>query len=118
MSVPPWLQEQLVRFEQLQQNLQAIIIQRQQVEAELMEVEKALEELRKAPEGVTVYKLAGTIMLKANRDDLIKELEEKKELANTRIMVLKKQEEKLKSNLQEIQNKINEALRREKKEAG
>ncbi len=118
MSIPPWLQEQLVRFEQLQQNLQAIIAQRQQVEAELMEVEKALEELKKAPQDVAVYKLAGTIMLKANRDDLIKELEEKKELANTRIMVLKKQEERLKSNLQEIQNKINEALKKERKEAG
>lgn len=118
MSIPPWLQEQLVRFEQLQQNLQAIVAQRQRVEAELMEVEKALEELKKAPQNAAVYKLAGTIMLKANRDELIKELEEKKELANTRIMVLKKQEERLKSNLQEIQNKINEALKKEKKKAG
>ncbi len=118
MSVPPWLQEQLARYEQIQQNLQAILSQRQQVEAELMEVEKALEELRKAPEDTVVYKFAGTIMLKADRNRLVKELEEKKELANTRIMVLKKQEERLRANLQEIQNKINEALKKEKKEAG
>lgn len=118
MSIPPWLQEQLARFEQVQQSLQAIIAQRQQVEAELIEVERALEELRKAPQDAAVYKLAGTIMLRANREELIKELEEKRELANIRITVLKKQEEKLRSNLQEIQNKIDEALRKEKREAG
>ncbi len=110
-EVPPWLQEQLARYDQLQQSLQAILTQKQQVEAELAEIEKALEELRKAPSDTTVYKFAGTIMLKADRESLLKELEEKRELANTRIMVLKKQEDRIRSNLQELQNKINEAIK-------
>lgn len=110
-EIPPWLQEQLVRYDQLQQNLQAILVQKQQVEAELAEIEKALEELKKSPPDATVYKFAGAIMLKADREEILKELEEKRELVNTRVMVLKKQEERIRSNLQELQNKINEAVK-------
>jgi prefoldin beta subunit len=42
---------------------------------------------------------------------VIKELEEKKELSNTRVMVLGKQETRVKENLKEVENKINEMVR-------
>ena len=44
-EIPPWLREQLARLEQLQQNLQAVQMQKQQVEAELSETDRALDEL-------------------------------------------------------------------------
>ena len=43
-ELPPWLREQLARLQQLQQNLQAIMMQKQQVELEVSETERALEE--------------------------------------------------------------------------
>lgn len=109
-ELPPWLREQLARFNQLQQNLQAILMQKQQLEIETAEIDKALEELKKVSEGA-VYKAAGPILLKADRNEVIKELEEKKELANTRSTVLTKQENRLKESLKEVQSKLDEMLK-------
>ncbi len=44
-QIPPWLQEQLVKMQQAQQNLQSIMAQKQQLELEQLESDKALEEL-------------------------------------------------------------------------
>ncbi len=109
-EVSPWLQEQLSKYEQLQATLQSILLQKQQVEVELAEIKGALEELEKAPADAEVYKQAGMILVRADREKLKAELMEKKELAETRQSVLAKQEERLRENLQEIQNKIREAL--------
>ena len=109
-ELPPWLKEQLARLQQLQQNLQAIMMQKQQVEIEKVETERALDELKKTTSDDTVYKLAGPLLVKSNRDGLIKDLEEKKELTNTRIVVLGKQESRVKENLKEVENKINQMM--------
>jgi prefoldin beta subunit len=109
-ELPPWLKEQLARLQQLQQNLQAIMMQKQQVELEISETERALEELKKTTPDDVVYKLAGPLMVKSDRDNLIKELEEKKELSNTRTVVLGKQESRVKENLKEVENKINQMM--------
>ena len=110
-ELPPWLKEQLARYDQLQQNLQAVVSQKQLLEAEKAEADRAAAELKKAAPEATVYKNAGSVLIKANRDELLKELEEKSDLTNTRIMVLTKQEERIKNNLQEVQAKVNEALK-------
>ena len=110
LELPPWLREQLARLQQLQQNLQAIMMQKQQVELEVSETERALEELKKTTADDTVYKLAGPLLVKSNRDNLIKELEEKKELSNTRTVVLGKQESRVKENLKEVESKINQMM--------
>ena len=110
-ELPPWFKEQLGRLGQLQQNLQAIQMQKQHVEVEIVEIDKALEELKKITEEDGVYKSAGPVLIKTNRDDVVKELEEKKELSNTRVMVLTKQETRVKENLKEIQTKIDEMVR-------
>ena len=46
-QMPPWLQEQIGKLQQSQQNLQSIMTQRQHLEMEKAETEKALEELKK-----------------------------------------------------------------------
>lgn len=110
-EVPPWLREQLVRFEQLQQNLQAIVVQKQQVDLESSEVERALAELKKAADADPVYKSAGNILVRANKEDLTKELDERNELAKTRSMVLAKQEARVRENIKDLQSKIEDALK-------
>ena len=50
-------------------------------------------------------------MIKTKKTDTLKELEEKKELSNTRLMVLGKQETRVKENLKEVENKINEMIK-------
>lgn len=110
-ELPPWLREQVSRLQQLQQNLQAIMMQKQQLEVEMVETDRALEELKKAGADDAVYKNAGSVLVKAKKEEVIKELEEKKELSNTRTMVLGKQEARVKENLKEVENKINEMIR-------
>jgi prefoldin beta subunit len=110
-ELPPWVREQVSRLQQLQQNLQAIMMQKQQLEVEMAETDRALQELKKASPDDAIYKNAGSVLIKAKKDDVLKELEEKKELANTRVMVLGKQETRVKENLKEVENKINEMIR-------
>jgi prefoldin beta subunit len=110
-EIPPWLREQVSRLQQLQQNLQAIMMQKQQVELEVVESDRALEELKKIEQDNTVYKSAGPLLIKANREEVLKELEEKRDLLNTRTMVLGKQETRVKENLKEVENKINQMIR-------
>ena len=109
-ELPPWLREQVSRLQQLQQNLQAIMMQKQQVEIETVEVGRALDELKKIGPEDTVYKNAGPLLIRANRDAVSKELEEKRELSNTRLMVLTKQETRVKDNLKEVETKINQMI--------
>jgi len=109
--MPPWLQEQIGKMQQSQQNLQSILAQKQQVEMENTESDRALEELQKAKDDDHVFKYAGSILLKSDRKTLIEELEEKKELSKTKVTVLQKQEDRLKSSLQEQEKKIQDMLK-------
>ena len=110
-QMPPWLQEQIAKMQQSQQNLQSILMQKQQVEMENAESDKALDELKKSSNDDNVYKFAGSILIKSDKKSLIDELEEKKELAKTKSTVLAKQEERLKTSLQEQEQKIQEMLK-------
>ena len=111
-QIPPMVQEQLAKLQQTQQNLQMIMAQKQQLELEQLETEKALVELNKANDDDAVFKHAGTILIKSNKKDLIEELEEKKELAKTKSSLLAKQEERLKTSLKEQEIKIQEMIKK------
>ena len=110
-QMPPWLQEQLAKMQQSQHNLQSIMTQKQYLEIEHMETEKALDEIKKAGENDDVYKHAGSILIKSTKKDLIEDLEEKKELATHRNDVLSKQEEQVKQSLKEQESKITEMMK-------
>jgi prefoldin beta subunit len=112
-ELPPWLKEQVSRLQQLQQNLQAIMMQKQQIEIEMAEIDRALEELKKieSTSNSLIYKFAGPLLIRADREGVQKELEDKKELSNTRSMVLGKQENRVKENLKEVENKINQMIK-------
>jgi len=110
-ELPPYLREQLARYDQTQQNLQAVLVQKQQVELELSETEKALEELGKASDSEPIYKFAGNLLIKVEKDAMVKELNEKKELGSTRKMVLTKQEARFRESLKDLQTKIDDAVK-------
>jgi prefoldin beta subunit len=110
VELPPQVQEQLVRLQQLQQTLQSVSSQKQQLELELNETDKALTELEKSTDETPVYKSVGSILVKSNRQTLLVELKERKELLTTRVTVLGKQEDRTKERLKEIQEKLQERL--------
>ncbi len=110
-QLPPWLQEQILKLQQTQQSLQSIMNQKQHLEMEKAETAKALEELKKVSDGDTVFKHAGTVLIKSTKQELIGELEEKQEMAKTRVTVLEKQETRVKESLKEQETKITEMMK-------
>ncbi|MGH1521269.1 MAG: prefoldin subunit beta [Nitrosopumilus sp.] len=110
-QMPPWLQEQIMKLQQSQQNLQSIMTQKQHLEIEAAESQKALEELKKVSDTDAVFKHAGTVLIKSTKQELIDELEEKQEMAKTRATVLEKQETRVKETLKEQEAKITELMK-------
>ena len=110
-QMPPWLQEQVMKMQQSQQNLQSVMTQKQHLDIEKTEAEKALEELRKIADGDTVFKQTGTVLIKSKKQELIDELEERIQMTKTRATVLEKQETRLKETLKEQEAKITEMMK-------
>lgn len=110
-KLPPVVQERLLRMQQLQQTLQATLQQKQQIELELNETNSALEELQKTTTDETpIYKSIGSLLIKTEKPKITTELTERKELLNTRITVLTKQEERLRTQLKDLQTKLQQDL--------
>jgi prefoldin beta subunit len=110
-ELPPQVQEELVRLQQLQQTLQAVVSQKQQLEMDMTETDRAVTELEKVTGETPVYKSVGSILVKADKEVLLAELKERKELLNTRVTVLGRQEERTRERLKDIQQKLQEKLR-------
>lgn len=109
-KLPPQVQERLLRLQQLQQTLQSVLAQKQQVELELTEIEQALSELQKTADDAVIYRAIGTLLVKAEKAKIVADLNERKELLNTRVAVLGKQEERLRSQLKDLQAKLQQDL--------
>lgn len=109
-KLPPQVQERLLRLQQLQQTLQAVLAQKQQVEIELTEIEQALTELKNVGDDAVIYKAIGTLLVKSDKSKITADLNERKELLNTRVTVLVKQEERLRSQIKELQTKLQQDL--------
>ena len=109
-KLPPQVQERLLRLQQLQQTLQTILQQKQQVDMESTEIEQTLTELGKTADEAVIFKQTGSLLVKAQKPAVVAELAERKELLATRTMVLARQEERMRSQLKELQTKLQEDL--------
>lgn len=99
----------IVQFQSYQQQLQNVLIQKENMKLQSMEIERALEELNSTKEK-NAYKITGTIMLSKPVEELNKELNETKENIDIRIKSLEKTEEKFSSKLREMQGKLKEVI--------
>lgn len=93
------------QFQMLQQQLQAILIQKEDSKLEILETEKALDELSKN-DVKEVYKLSGQIMIKKDADTVKKELEEKLSDLELRLSAFDKTEQKINEKLKEMEPKL------------
>jgi prefoldin beta subunit len=104
--LPPWITEQILRLQQIQQNLQAIMMKKQQIEQEIAEIDTILEEIKKLDGDNKIYKRYDNLLIKSKREDILEEFKEKKVTLNTRMLVVEKQESRVNDNLKEVENKI------------
>ncbi len=107
VSLAPHLREKLEQAQKLQGELEAIVAQKYQLEVSLKETEKSLEELENVDEDAPIYKSVGAILVRVkSREDIKKELQEKKELLELRIKTVEKQQALLEKKLREIQEEF------------
>jgi prefoldin beta subunit len=110
-KLPPQIQQRLLRLQQLQQTLQGVMAQKQQLELQLTEVEQATNELEKTARTAVIYKSIGALLIKAEKTKVTTELKEREELLKMRVDVLGKQEERLRNQVKDLQEKLQRDLR-------
>lgn len=92
----------------LERNLQSLMAQKQAIQLEIAETENALDEVKKTSS--EIYKLTGSIMLKADKSAIMKELEEKHKLMHLRMSSIEKQESLLESKAEELKKEAMKML--------
>lgn len=105
------MQEEISKAQQLQQQLQMIMSQKQQLEAKSKDLERALDEINRIEGETPVYKEVGEILVQVeDKEELISELEDDKESTDVRLKSLKSKEEKLRDQFKEIQEKLSSQM--------
>ena len=106
------LQDQINRLQQLRTQLQMIMQQNQQIDIKLKEVEEALDELGKTNAKTPIYKSIGSVLIKTNgKNEVVKELKTTKESLDLRKNTLIKQEGRTREKLNELQSKVQNAIK-------
>ena len=109
-QLPPNIQEKLARLQQLQNTMQQLGIQKQRLDLEMNESERALKTLEEVPTDVKVYKSAGAILVEKSRDDVVKELKDRREFLEMRAKILVKQEGNTRERLTTLQENLQKEL--------
>ena len=109
-ELPPQIKNQLAQLQQIQQQAQAIAVQKNQVEITLKETELALEELEKLEADAVVYRAIGDLLIKTERDKTKDFLKEKKDTLDLRMQTLARQEERAQKRFQQLQEQLKQAI--------
>ena len=92
-------------FQNYQQQLQSLVMQKETMKMQNVEINRAVEELSASKEN-NAYKITGTVMISKPVEELKKELNETKDAIDVKIKSYEKMEEKLNSKLKELQVKL------------
>jgi len=110
VEMSPKLQNQIAQYQQLQQQLQMVMAQKNQYSMQLEEVERSLEELGKAGPTPT-YRNVGSLLIKVDKlDELKKELEESKDTLGIKVKSMERQEGQLKERFNTLRAELQNAL--------
>jgi len=100
--------ERIQKLQAIEENLHNYLGQKQQVQAQLMELESAAEALTDAKEA---YRIIGNIMVAKPTEELKQDLVERMERAKVRIASLEKQEGRLKGQAEKLQQEVMERMK-------
>ena len=113
MKIDKETQEKLQDLQLAEQNLQNFLMQKQAFQIELNETEEAIEEVKKTEE--EVYKIAGQIMIRAKKAEILKELEEKRTILGLRIKSIENQEKNFSEKSEKLKREIEAKLKKAEK---
>lgn len=100
----------VAQFQILQQQLQSVLMQKETMSINKMEIDRALEELEKTSEK-TAYKITGNVMVSKPVSELKKDLKNTKEAVDIRMKGLEKTEKRLMQQLKDIQVKLQKFIK-------
>ena len=88
-----------------QQQMQAYIMQKEQLSIQLMEINKAADDLDKTKE-TDVYRISGPVLIKTKKADAAKDLKDKQEMIKLRLAQIEKREKGIKDKIEELKEQL------------
>ena len=102
-------QNTLAEAQAYQQQVQGLMLQKENITLQLSEIKKALEELGKTTES-EIFKMSGPILIKSTKNSVKKELAEKESLLSLRMKTLEKTEKNAREKLLELKDKLSKEM--------
>lgn len=109
-KLPPEVQQLIAQYQAMKESYVKVDSELKLVEAEISEIDNVLENLQYLQNSTEVYKLIGQVLVKKSKDEVVKELQERKELLSLKKEKYKKQLEVLGKQLSDLEAKIREVL--------
>ena len=100
-------QEKIQQLSMFEQNIQQVMMQKQQLMGQMVEIDSALKEINDDS-----YKIIGNIMIKTKKEDLEKSLSDKKEIINLKMKQFEKQENQIIERKEKIQKEVMEEMKK------
>ena len=113
MEMDSQLQEKIEVLRGLEMQLENMLMQRQTIQIELNESLNALEEVKKTKDDV--FKILSGVMIKVDKEKAVKELEEKKKLAEMKVNSFEKQEKLLSEKAEKLRKEITSSVEKNEK---
>ena len=95
--------EKLEQLQNLEQNINSLLAQKQQFQSQQLEIENAIEQIKDTDK---VFRIIGNIMVAAKKDEVKKDLKEKQDIVELRLKTLEKQETKFREKASELQKDV------------
>jgi prefoldin beta subunit len=108
--LPPEVQQLIAQYQAMRESYVKVDSELKLVEAEISEIDNVLENLQYLQDSTEVYKLIGQVLVKKSKDEVVKELQERKELLSLKKEKYRKQLEVLSRQLADLESKIREVL--------
>ncbi|MEB3759849.1 MAG: prefoldin subunit beta [Desulfurococcales archaeon] len=99
-----------LKYMKLRETLAKILQEKAVAQGALEEVEALLGQLKELSEDTELYKLTGYVLIKTKRDDVLKELEEKKDDLEIKLKALESQEKKLREDIERLAEELKRML--------
>ena len=96
-------------FEELRQRLQVETTQKQTLQLQYNELKRTIEEVEKTQDGSDLFQLSGQILIKKDKNEILKDLKEKSEIIDFRLKTSSKSIDELTNKLQSVQDKNKKA---------
>jgi prefoldin beta subunit len=106
------LQQLFNQVQLYQQQMQAVLAQKESLSLQSSEIKKALEELEKS-KAKDAYKISGPILIKSTNTEIKKDLKEKQESIGLRVKSLEKTEKMVGEKIDDLKVKLEKSQKSE-----